>query len=382
MLIRALVVTALTIIGAGVFLAPPARAHPAWGIAVDRQGQVYFSDLEIVWKIDAQGRLSVFRASVGGRHVHELNTDEAGNLYGADNSYEPATRRFFSALWKMTPTGGFSYLLAPTDDPPEGTSIWRDREGNTYHATTHPGRELMVIKRTPNGKVNVLVGDSKAAREYRQGVPYSLGGMAFDNEGSLYFTHGANVSKLTMNGTVSVLARNLVTEATPGNTASVASQTQLFGLAVDAQGNAVVADYGNRRVLKITPQGQVTTLLRAEETWFPTGVANRDGELYILENGHTPAYRPTGTRVRKLSADGRVTLLATVGENGNPRGGSSSPTVVESSSGESSETKSEPGRRALSLLLGAAAAIFALTIIVWRVRRRMSKRQRRELLKQ
>lgn len=373
-MMRAPVVTILTIIGACVVLAPQARAHPAWGIAVDRQGQVYFSDLEIVWKIDAQGRLSVFRAGVGGRHIHDLNTDDAGNLYGADNSYEPATRRFFSALWKMTPTGGFSYLLAPTDDPPAGTSIWRDREGNTYHAANHPGRELLVLKRTPGGNVNVLVGSGDAAREYRQGVPYSVGGMALDAAGTLYFTHGANASKVTLDGAVTALARNLPVETTAGQTTGGGSPTQLFGIAVDAQGNAFVADYGNRRVLRITPDGQSTTLLRAEESWFPTGVAMRGSELYILENGHTLTYAPTGTRVRKLSPDGSVSLLAVVGENSNPGGGSISSSVVESSSGESSERKSESRRGALALLLGAATAIFALTMIVRGVRRRRMKR--------
>ena len=91
-----------------------AQAHPAWGIAVDRQGHVYFSDLKMVWKIDAQGGLSVFRPGTGDRHVHDLNVDEAGNVYGADNSYDPATKRFFSAVWKMTPSGEFSYML-PTN---------------------------------------------------------------------------------------------------------------------------------------------------------------------------------------------------------------------------------------------------------------------------
>jgi hypothetical protein len=194
-----------------VFFAAQMQAHPAWGIAVDRQGQVYFSDLTTIWKIDAQGKLSRFRAS-GDRHTHDLNVDEAGNIYGADNSYEPATQRFFSAIWKMTPAGDFSYLLAPTDNPPEGTSIWRDRDGNMYHVSNYPRRELLVLKRAPNGSVVVLVGNKNAAREYRQGVPYSIAGMAFGADGSLYFTHGANVSKVTMSGTLTPLARNLLVE--------------------------------------------------------------------------------------------------------------------------------------------------------------------------
>lgn len=372
---RALAATFAAVVSISVLFAAEARAHPAWGIAVDPQGRVYFSDLKAVWRIDARGAVSVFRAG-GDRHTHDLNVDEAGNLYGADNSYEPATKRFFSAVWKMTPAGDFSYLLAPTDDPPKGTSIWKDRDGNTYHVTNYPGRELLVLKRTPDGSVTALVGSSSRAREYRQGVPYSVGGMAFGLDGALYFTHGASVSKLTASGALSPLARNLAVENASGNRAGRQSPTELLGIAVDAQGNAFVADHGNRRVLKIAPDGQMTTLLRAEESWFPTGVAVRGGELYVLEEGHTPAYRPTGTRVRRLSQDGTVTVLATVRESGVA---SANPSSVETSSVESSVKAGEREQNAPYALVGAGAGILALAALVRRVRRRMHDLRRKSI---
>jgi len=337
-----------------------AGAHPAWGIAVDRQGQVFFSDLVTVWKVDAQGKLSVFRTGVDGRHTHDLNIDEAGNLYGVDNSYEPATQRFFSAVWKMTPAGGFSYLLAPTDDPPEGTSVWKDRDGNMYHVTHYPERELLVLKRTPNGVVTALVGSSNAVRNYRQGVPYSVGGLAFGSEGALYFIHGANVSKLTTSGTLTPLIRNPAVESASANSTDENSRTQLFGIAVDAQANVFVADYGNRRVLKITPDGKSTTLLRAEESWFPTGVAVRGDELYILEYGHTPTHTPIGTRVRKLSSDGKISVLATVGENINAPARA---TPV----GTNFESVAAPKDFASYWLIGLCASVFAVSVVVWRI---------------
>ena len=369
---RALVTTILAFIAVCAFPGVKVQAHPAWGIAVDRQKQVYFSDLVTVWKIDAQGKLSVFRAGAD-RHIHDLNIDEAGNLYGAENSYEPATQRFFSAIWKMTPAGNFSYLLAPTDDPPEGTSIWRDRDGNMYHVTNYPERELLVLKRTPNGNVTALVGSSDANRNYRQGVPYSVGGIAFGSDGALYFVHGANVSKVTMTGVVTALARNLVVENASGNRADGSSPTQLFGIAVDAQGDAFVADYGNRRVLKITPDNRITTLIRAEQPWLPTGVAVSGNDLYILENSFTPTHTPIGTRVRKLSPDGRVTVLATAGES---KVSSQGPSTGESSSGESSEGIAEPKQHIPYALIGAGLGVFALTtIIAWRIWRRTYGRQ-------
>jgi sugar lactone lactonase YvrE len=367
---RSLVTMTVVLTWAFFLLTAEVAAHPAWGIAVDRQGQVYFTDLKTVWKIDAQGTLSVFRKG-DDRHTHELNIDEAGNIYGADNSYEPATQRFFSSIWKMTPTGSFSYLLPPTEYPPKGTSIWRDRDGNTYHATSFPERELLVLKRAPDGRVTVLAGKSNAASEYRQQIPYSLGGMAFGADGALYFVHGASISKLTTSGTLTALANNLLLENASGNPTGAGSPTQLFGIAVDAEGNAFIADHGNRRVIKINPGNQITTLIRAEEPWFPTGVALRGSELYILEYGQTRQNIPVGTRVRKLSPDGKVVTLATLGENGRTQAG---PTATESSTGGGSRGLFEPGHIPYALI-GAGTGIIALIIIIWLARKRIYDRQ-------
>ena len=109
-MIRALVITILAIVGICVLLPAKAQSHPAWGIAVDRHGQIYFSDLKTIWKIDAYGKPLVFRAA-DDRHTHEMNIDEAGNVYGEDN---------FSAIWRMTPAGSFFDTLTYR---PIGTSV-------------------------------------------------------------------------------------------------------------------------------------------------------------------------------------------------------------------------------------------------------------------
>lgn len=373
---RALIITITAIITLCVLLAGNVSAHPAWGIAVDRQGQVYFSDMETVWRVDAQGKLTVWRAGVRGRHTHEINLDENENLYGVDNDYEPATERWISALWKMTPSGKFSYVLAPTYDPPKAMTIWKDRAGNSYYVgqSKNAEREIFVLKRTPGGKVTALAGSEKAASEHRQVSLYNIGGMAFGTDGALYFTDGPNVRRVTMDGRMTMLARNLAVENPAESPMPESPVTRLFDIDVDAQGNSFVADYGNRRVLKVTPDGRSTTLMRADQPWSPTGVAVKDGNFYILEFGFTPPSKYTA-RVRKLSSDGRVSVLATVGENRNP-------SVGESSSGENSERTIEPRQSVPYVLFSAGASIFALAIMAWLVRRRMSNRQPRELLKQ
>ncbi|HUQ30629.1 MAG TPA: hypothetical protein VM095_00850, partial [Pyrinomonadaceae bacterium] len=267
---RSLLITALIFITLCALLAGEARAHPPWGIGVDREGRIYFSDLETIWKIEPGGKLTVFRAGVGGKHTHELNLDEAGNLYGEDLSYEPSTQRYTSALWKMTPAGGFTYILAPTNNPPKGMSIWRDRDGNTYsaHWKSNSEHETLLLKRTGEGNVTTLLGSAETARNFRQDVLYSVGGLAFGADGSLYVADGATIRKVSLSGVVTTLARIEPERPSQGsagkNAASPLADTRLLGLAVDQQGNVFAADIDNRRVLKVAPDGRVTTLLRVD----------------------------------------------------------------------------------------------------------------------
>ena len=362
---RALATPILAAVSICVLFTAKAQAHPSWGIVVDRQGQVYFSDLKTIWKIDAQGKLSAFRAE-GDIHTHELSIDEAGNVYGEVD---------FSAIWKMTPAGGFSYVVPPAGNPPRGVSIWRDRDGNMYSVeqNNHLRRETLLLKRTPDGNVSVLAGGSygNADGKGSRAKFGSIVGTTFGPDGSLYLTDSATVRKVTMDGTVTTLARNVTAEGAPGNKGG-ASPTTWFGIAVNARGDVFVADHGNRRILKVAPDGQTTTLIRTEESWFPTGVAVRGDELYTLEESLTPARRPVGNRVRKLLPGGRVTVLATVGEG---RVSAGTPPAGEITPGGSPGGMAEPKRNAPYALIGAGVGVFALTVIAWRIRRGMSDRR-------
>jgi DNA-binding beta-propeller fold protein YncE len=91
-------------------------------------------------------------------------------------------------------------------------------------------------------------------------------------------------------------------------------------LAVDARGNVFVVDTDNFRVRKITPDGQVSTLIRVWLPWKPAGVAVAGDEVYILEHRFMPLPMVekwfTTHRVRKLRPDGTVITVATVGGGG------------------------------------------------------------------
>jgi hypothetical protein len=119
-----------------------------------------------------------------------------------------------------------------------------------------------------------------------------------------------------MDGVVSTVATSLdFRTAEDKPTLFGGSYGILAGLTVDSRGNVYVADAGNRRLLRIANDGKVTVAYRADPPYFPNGVfATRADDLYVMEVGFTMPSKWSGTRVRKISADGSNALVATVGE--------------------------------------------------------------------
>lgn len=361
-----------------LLLAPATPAHPATGIVVDRKGQVYFSDLETIWKLDANRKLSIFRPGVSGRHVHELTIDDQDNIYGQDISYEPATKKFISDVWKMTPEGALTYIVAPTTDPPRALTMWRDREGNTYFIdqNNHLKQHTLLLRRTPDGQVTTFAGGAYGHRDGKgtEAQFSSVGGLTFGSDGSLYLTDGVSLRRVTMDGTVSTVANNL-------NIRTKEDKPVLFeglygslaGLTVNSNGVVYLADAGNRRLLKINPDGKVEVALRADPPFFPNGAfATPAGDVYVLEVGFTLPNISSGPRVRKITPDGKNVILAVVGQE---NGQSASSAAVERvglslESGLGFFINAGPstyGVIALSL------AVMGSGIWIWRSRRRQQK---------
>ncbi len=360
----------VVVVAEWLFLAFRVQAHPATGIVVDRSGNVYFSDLETVWKLDAKRKKTVFRAGVSGRHVHELSIDEEGNVYGADLSYNPTTKTWPSAVWKMTPAGKFTYLLEPTEHPPRGMSIWRDGAGNMYFIdqNNHTKTQTLLLRRQPDGKVNTLAGSAYGQKDGSgtEANFSSVGGMAFGPDDSLYLTDGTSVRRVSMDGRVTTIAKDLnfkTREDRP--TLFGGAHGNLTGLMVDANGNVYVADAGNRRLLKITNGGKVEVVYRAEPPFFPNGVfASATGDIYVLEVGFALPSTWSGPRVRKLSA-GKNEIVTAVGADA-PSGIKA---AVAEQVGSSAETVIEffylgGVTRVIVILL--SVGLIASTLIVWK----------------
>ncbi|HEX8070776.1 MAG TPA: hypothetical protein VF546_12545 [Pyrinomonadaceae bacterium] len=307
----------LLLLALGLLAPSAARAHPSWGIVVDAAGRVVFSDLETVWRVDASGRLAVVRAGVSGRHVHQITLDEAGNLYGADWSYDPP--RWQSAVWRITPAGEFAYLLAPTYEPPRGLTVERDRAGNSYAVETDGAGNVRLLRRAPDGRLTTLAGGPAGFADGRGPAARftSVTRLSAQPDGTLYLIDGGGaLRRVSPAGEVSTLARGLDRFAL-ADAAGERGYGGPMGLCVDARGAVFVADYSTRRVLKVAPGGALSVVGRAQPPWSPSGVAaGPGGELYVLEIGFEPPRTYTGPRVLRLVPDGRSDVLVEVGRPG------------------------------------------------------------------
>jgi len=279
----------LTAVLAAAVLAPPVAAHPGSGIVADRKGHVYFIDTAAgVWKIDARGKLS----RVPSPAFHWMTID-------LDN-------RFAKSKLPSGPDGEIARvgakpaLLVASDFP-----VAIAANGNLYyHSRTRAGG-VDVFMTTPSGGISVAA---------RVPLPY-LNGLAAAPDGSLYATGNDAIWKIDAQGHVSTAISGLALTgcaAVPGVEAT--KGPYLRGLDVDARGTIAVAATGCGRVLEIAPDGKVTTRLQVEPPWSPTAVVRVGSDLYVLEYLHTAnedrrAWRP---RVRKLTADGKNAVIATV----------------------------------------------------------------------
>ena len=295
-----------------LFCPEDARAHEGWGIVVDRQGQIYFSDIptNTIWRITGERKLEAF---LNNKHSHALVLSDDGSIYGTQEHHAAAV----GSVWRIAPHGSFSDVFIPTRNFPLNLHPFTiDRDGNIYstNSISFPNQsdKVMLLRSTADGNVTVLAGGARGYGDGQGGQARFSGidGMAWAGDGSLYVADGVYVRRVAMDGMVTTLGNGPLTTQSFGE--------DLMGLAVSPDGRVCVADYSQRRVLELMPDGSTRTILETGLFWSPTGVIKVEENLYVLEHLRMPlvilgdlGIGPYA-RVRKVSSNGSVERIATV----------------------------------------------------------------------
>ncbi len=148
--------------------------------------------------------------------------------------------------------------------------------------------------------------------------------LALDGPGNLFFTYGHQIKKRSPDGAITVVA-GTGTGGYSGDGGPATSAMLLWptGMSVDGQGNLFVADGGNHRIRKVSPDGIITTVAGTGVAGYgydgypalmarltnPDGVwVDGDGSLFISDQGNH--------RIRKVSPDGIIRTIAGTGGQG------------------------------------------------------------------
>ena len=235
------------------------------GVAVDKGGNIYFSSLNSVFKVDSS----------------ETLTRVAGN-----------SRRGYS--------GDGGSAVAAQLDTPEGLAV--DAAGNIYIADIGNQR---VRKVSVDGTITTVAGDGNTGYSGDGGpavaARLSLGGtarwggdgigLATDAAGNLYIADARNnrVRKVSSTGIITTVAGN-GTDGLSGD-GGPATSAQLSGpvnVAVDAAGDLFIADAGNSLIRKVSPSGIITSLAGVHS---PEGLAvDFGGTLYIASSDYDKVF--------------------------------------------------------------------------------------------
>ena len=137
-------------------------------------------------------------------------------------------------------------------------------------------------------------------------------GIAVGKDGTIYVADAGednHIRKLSPDGSVTMLTGG-------GNDFDTPS-----ALALDANGNLYVADTSDNRILKVTPQGEVSTIAGDGTAGYvdgPAAQARFNGPVGVAvdTNGNIFVADTYNDRIRKLSTDGQVSTIAGAGTPG------------------------------------------------------------------
>jgi hypothetical protein len=223
---------------------PVSGLHDPWGVAVDRAGDVFISDVDTgsvvgVTPTGVQGTIAS-----GFAFPSSVVVDTAGDLFIADTDNDQVV--------EVKPDGTQTTIGTGLSGP-SGVAV--DSAGDVFVADTGNNQ---VVEVKPDGTQTTIGAGF-----------YFPEGVAVDNSGDVFVADTGN---------------NRVVEVTPSGTQTTVGSGLLgpFDVAVDKTGDVFIADTYNSRVVEVKAGGTQTTVGSGFSN--PTGVAvDSAGDVYISD---------------------------------------------------------------------------------------------------
>jgi len=292
----------LAVVGQFVSATFSAFAHPGSGIIADERGNVYVSVTgewaSGLWHINPAGEAK--RLGATGAHWIALDTQDKFARSDLDGWF----RQRITPWLKRTPTQVSHAAVLQADGSP--TVI--NSDGNLYYI-----KGIELARLTPDGKVTMV-----STQGFKETVDKFGGikGLTHDDADTIFATCPSAILSIKPDGRFATVLNPVAVKDCesdlPSNTPAEFAP-YLTGLTIGPNGVIYAAATGCRRLLRISPRGEVDVVLKAEAPWSPTGVALHGEDIYILENTNPSAETHAWQhRVRKLARDGKITTVLTI----------------------------------------------------------------------
>ncbi|KYG83923.1 hypothetical protein AWW67_18485, partial [Roseivirga seohaensis] len=154
-----------------------------------------------------------------------------------------------------------------------------------------------------------------------------------DASGNLYIAEegGSSIKKMDVNGVISEFVGSPGVAGFVDGTGAVARFNQIRGIALDNNGNLIVADKDNHSIRKVTPAGVVTTISGSVAGFADGDVSvalfNKPTEVNVDSNGNIYISDAFNYRIRKIDTGGNVTTVIGTGVSGYVDGDISTATI-------------------------------------------------------
>lgn len=314
---RGAVATALAIT-VGAIAIEPVRAAPLGPGAVPSAPLMPAASRFAVSLLAGSGSGGYFDATGAAARFYgpyDAIPDGTGNLVVSDH--------LNNAIRRVTPAGIVTTVVSSLDGP---TGMAYDASGNLFVAE-QPRHRIQRI--APDGAVTTFAGSGTPGfvNGTGTGARFNMpNGLAFDASGNLFVAEYGNhrIRRITPDGVVSTFAGSGSAGGADG-TGTAASFNNPRGMVFDAAGNLFVSEWSGHRIRRITPDGVVSTFAGAGTS----GAADGTGTSATFNSPLGMAFDARGNlfvadfgnhKVRRITPGGVVTTTAGTGVAGSATG--------------------------------------------------------------